>query len=517
MTGERLARLRKRQKSRRSSFLVLVVVLLAAATAVGAYRLGVFEGDGDPQAAAEPKGGEKPKTPKPEQVDEIAVAQPINTGIEGLTTFRGNATRTYYGEGPVPEDPEVLWRYPESGGMCSESSDQEGTRTWCGTGWTGQPNVVETENGELQVRFGAYDRAVHVLEGETGRELYEPFPTGDLIKGTVTSDPDGYPLLYSGSRDNYLRVLALDRGDRPAELWSLSSDSAPDPVWNNDWDGSPLIIDDYLLEGGENSWFYVIKLNRDYGADGRVTVDPQVKLTVPGFDQQLFSDLGDQEVSIENSVAFHDGVAYFANSGGLVQGWDISRVLEGRKNAERVFRFWTGEDTDASIVIDDEGYLYVASELERHNARSAEVGQLMKLDPSDRKDPQVWTISVPGVGGGDGGLWATPAIFGEALIAPTNTGRILAVDRGSGKVRWEMELPPPTWSSPAIVDGVMILGDCAGVLHAYDVSPDPLKKEPRELWSVELGGCIESTPAVWRGQIYVGTRAGAMFGIGDRG
>ena len=513
--GERLSRLRARQKSRRASFVVVMALLVSAAAAVGAYRLGVFE-DVERATPDEGRDGRRPRADRGGRPEAIPVAEPINTGIEGLTTFRGNATRTYYGEGPVPEDPEILWRYPESGGMCSESSDEEGTRTWCGTGWTGQPNVVEVD-GDVQVRFGAYDRAVHVLDGRTGREVYEPFPTGDLIKGTVTSDPDGYPLLYTGSRDNYLRILALDRGDRPVELWSLSSDSAPDPIWNNDWDGSPLIIDDHLLEGGENSWFYVVELNRDYDQEGRVTVRPRVRLTVPGFDHQLFSDLGDQEVSIENSVAFHEGVAYFANSGGLVQGWDVSRVLEGSRKAKRVFRFWTGEDTDASVVVDEEGYLYVASELERFNARSSEVGQLLKLDPSERKDPVIWDIPIPGQGGGYGGIWATPALYGDAVFAPTNTGRILAVDRDNGRIRWELELPPPTWSSPAVVDGVMIVGDCSGVLHAYDVAPEPLKGKPRELWSVELGGCIESTPAVWRGTIYVGTRGGAMFAIGDRG
>src|SRR5688500_7784452 len=38
--------------------------------------------------------------------------EPINTSFEGLTTFRGNATRTYYGEGPVPLDPMIGWRVP---------------------------------------------------------------------------------------------------------------------------------------------------------------------------------------------------------------------------------------------------------------------------------------------------------------------------------------------------------------------------------------------------------------------
>lgn len=492
----------------------MVGVAAASVAGLGAYRFGLFDQDppaGEPRAAGEPN----PPLPSPTEPDS-PLPSPINTGIEGLTTFRGNATRTYYGEGPVPRRPEILWRFPASGGMCSESSDEEGSRTWCGTGWTGQPNVVEPEEGPAEVRFGAYDRAVHIVEATTGEPLYESFVTGDLIKGTVTSDPDGYPLLYVGSRDNYLRVLALDRGNRPVELWSLSSDTAPNPVWNNDWDGSPLVVDDYLLEGGENSWFYLVKLNRDYDAGGKVRVDPRVVLTVPGFDDQLFADLGDQEVSIESSVALHEGVAYFANSGGLVQGWDVSKVLEeGKRKARRVFRFWTGEDTDATVVIDDQGFLYVASELERMGARSQEVGQLLKLDPGERRDPVVWDIPIPGEGGGDGGIWATPALHGEALFVTTNTGRLLAVDRERGKIAWEIELPPPTWSSPVVVDDVLIVGDCGGELHAYDLPADPLDGPPKERWAVELGGCIESTAAVWRGMVYVGTRAGAVYGIGD--
>ena len=30
-----------------------------------------------------------------------------------------------------------------------------------------------------------------------------------------------------------------------------------------------------------------------------------------------------------------------------------------------------------------------------------------------------------------------------------------------------------------------------------------------------LGGCVESTPAVWHGWMYVGTRAGQIYGIAD--
>ena len=108
-------------------------------------------------------------------------------------------------------------------------------------------------------------------------------------------------------------------------LWQVDADtSVPKVVWNNDWDGAPLVVGDYLLEGGENSWFYVIKLNRGYDRTGKVRVRPKIVLRVPSWDGRLLASTRDRAFSIENSVAFHRGIAYFANSAGLVQGWDLA-------------------------------------------------------------------------------------------------------------------------------------------------------------------------------------------------
>jgi hypothetical protein len=246
-------------------------------------------------------------------------------------------------------------------------------------------------------------------------------------------------------------------------------------------------------------------------------VDPKVVLTVPGYDDALLSAIGDGDVSIENSVAFRDGVAYFANSGGLVQGWDISRVLAGGRKARRVFRFWTGDDTDASVVIDEDGFLYVASELERHDARSAQIGQLMKLDPTKEGDEAlVWSFPIAETGiEGSGGAWATPALYGDMVYVATNHGDLIGLDRGTGSERWRIHLAGPTWSSPVPVDDVLLQGDCGGTLHAFDISKP--HREPPELWALSLGSCIESTPTVLEGMIWVGTRGGAVYAIGDRG
>ena len=66
-----------------------------------------------------------------------------------------------------------------------------------------------------------------------------------------------------------------------------------------------------------------------------------------------------------------------------------------------------------------------------------------------------------------------------------------------------------------IIDDVLIQGDCNGVLHGYDGSDTSVA--PQELWTVTLEGCIESTPAVWKGRIFVGTRAGRFYAMGDPG
>jgi len=466
-------------------------------------------GDGDPTVAVETTTTEAPLPPFDGWVNPASSGRPYSDEVEGLLTFRGSPTRSWYGTGPMPKDPQILWSYPgESGGLCGTSIDGSGAQTWCGTGWTGQPSVWERDDGTW-LAFGAYDYGVHFLDPVTGEDRIPPFETGDIIKGSVSIDPDGYPILYTGSRDNEYRALSF-QGEEPVELWRFNAEAVSPTLWNDDWDGSGLVVDDYLFEGGENSQFHIWKLNRGYDADGTVTVDPELVFNTPGWDQELLSYITDNQVSIENSVAISGNTVYFSNSGGLVQGWDISGLKQG-VTPTRNFRFWTGDDTDASIVIDDEGFLYVASEYERGNARSTEVGQIMKLDPTKPDDPLVW--SVKDQGGGKTGVWGTPAIWKDMVYADTNGGRVLGIDRATGEIVWEKKLPGPTWQSPVVVDDVLVQGDCEGVLRGYDVSDT--RVDPPELWSVQLEGCIESTPAVWKGRLFVGARGGRFYAIGD--
>ncbi|WP_420638774.1 PQQ-binding-like beta-propeller repeat protein [Candidatus Poriferisocius sp.] len=448
-------------------------------------------------------------TPYPGWVDPASEGKPHGS-VPGLLTFRGNPTRTFYGTGPVPQSPEVLWRFtgsPERD-LCSLTSWAGGTTLWCGSGWTGQPAVVEWDE-RTWVVVGTFAPAVHFLDAATGEPLLGEFLVGDLIKGSVTVDPDGYPLAYFGSRDDYFRIIAFDR-DQPEELWSLHAYDVAPVLWNNDWDGAALVLDDYLFQGGENSHLHIVKLNRGYGPDGRVTVDPELVFTAPGWDEELLSVLGDNNVSIETGITVVGDTLYFANSGGLVQGWDIAGLADGR-DPERVFRYWAGDDVDATVVADAAGHLYVGVEYERGTARSQAQGQVLRLDPS-ADDPLVWGADLRNAA--VDGVWATPALTDEMVYVPTNAGFLYGLRRDTGEVVWSKRLAGPVWSSPVVIDGVLIQGDCAGVIRAYDVSLPWV--DPPELWRVTLDGCVESTPAVWNGVIYVGARDGGFYAIGDR-
>jgi outer membrane protein assembly factor BamB len=443
-----------------------------------------------------------------------------DASFDGVWTFRGNRSRSFMGEGPVPSDPVVRWRVPAGGApLCSMSAagrDPDDLKEWCGTGWTGQPNVVPTDRG-LEVREGAYDGAYHFVDVGSGAALLPPLQTGDLAKGSATTDPDGFPLYYAGSRDNRFRIVATDRAE-PTVLWELDAiSSVPEVLWNDDWDGAALVVDDHLLIGGENGWFYVVRLHRGYDTRGQVTVDPEILATVRGWDPEVLDAVGDEDNSIESSVAYRDGVAYLANSAGLVQGWDVSGVMAGDGEPERVFRYWTGDDTDATVVIDDDGMLYVASEFQRFLDRSREVGQLLKLDPRRPDDPLVWSVAASEVGfDGAGGSWSTPALDGERVYFATAAGRVLAVDRETGEVAWQLQVGSPSIASPVVVDRTLILGDCTGRLSAWDLGAADPGDPPPLRWTVDLGDCIESTPAVWHGWLFLGTREGYVYGLADR-
>ena len=540
---DRRSRQRRRTRSLRVGAMIAVVAILAVVVLFSVFHHGQMTTAGSITTAPPTSSTTSSSTTSTTQANDstntttgpgdIRVAGsfygPINTVFPGLTMFRGNGSRTYYGQGPVPQNPKVIWRFGPMSGISDAGpmSKPGGKKTWTGTGWTGEPVVAEF-GGKTWVIFGAYDHKIHFLDAVTGKRLLPDFTGGDLFKGSVTLDPDGYPLVYMGNRDNNWRVIAIDR-DKPTELWHMNAYDTKPVMWNDDWDGNVVVRNDYAFVPGENGHFFIVKLNRAKDATGKVTVDPKIVLDFPGWTAQELKDIGDKEVSIENSPALVGDRLYFSNSGGLIHGLDVSATLKQLSPGEsppqgpaafpEVFSYWDGDDTDSSIVVDEQGYLYVGVEYQRDLPRAKQVGQVIKLDPRKNKtgdDPLVWSVDVTRkADDGLSGIWATVALYKDMVYVPTHPGSLLGIDSATGTLVWKKAFSPHAWGSPVVVDHTLIVGDTYGTLHAYDVTDT--RVNPPQIWTYKLksGGAIESTPAVWKGRIYVGSRDGYFYCFGD--
>ncbi len=162
---------------------VVVVVGIGAVLGIAAFLILDPGGDKDESTAVAavtttnpPKGDGKVPPPEPVPAATTTSAVPLTTTttlpvrdsdtipgwtvgepwgtVNGLTMFRGNPTRTFYGTGPLSSLPSEVWRYPDAQ-MCSSSSAGGVSKIWCGMGWTGQPVVYKREDGRTELIFGA--------------------------------------------------------------------------------------------------------------------------------------------------------------------------------------------------------------------------------------------------------------------------------------------------------------------------------------------------------------------------
>ena len=169
------------------------------------------------------------------------------------------------------------------------------------------------------------------------------------------------------------------------------------------------MVDDVLIEGGENGWLYIVPMHRGYDPRGLVTVVArQTDRACRAFDNELLAAVAQPgginadgldtryDVSIENSVAYRDGVVYVANSGGLITGWDISDVLHGGAQRAPGVPVLDGR---RHRRVDRDRRRGLPVRRERVPAVRRDVAAARPADearPSKRDDPVVW--SVPALG-----------------------------------------------------------------------------------------------------------------------
>lgn len=440
---------------------------------------------------------------------------PINEGFEGVVCFRGNSQRNHYGVGPIPTgDLRVIWR-------ASIGSNPDGH--WNGVGWTGQPLIVDWPDDvrkymnflkpggpRMEVIQGALDGQVHFFDADTGAISRKPLPmpARNPIKGTVSIDPRGYPLLYVGTglkkAHGGFHIYSLI--DFQELLWINSADPSAPRDWGG-WDSNSIVLDDTLYAPAENGYFCSGKLNTTWDPkSGKISIAPnlrKIRLTSEG---------------VENSLSVYGEYGYCADNGGHLFRINLSDPSQFSKILD------LGDDTDSSISFDEDTSFYVGIERDK---RKSGPGIVYKIDAKTGKVLWKWSFAASSMYGGagqnpiNGGILSSAAIWPEGNLVfystshdPTiGSGRIVALNRKTGLPVWTKRLRSYSWSSPIVDNGVLVTCDAAGSLYVLDAKSGANLMSGRD--HIDLGANVEGSPIVWKGRIYVGVRGGATVCIGN--
>lgn len=559
----------RRRTAQRSWGKWLAAVLLVVAVVAA----GVFVGLRVAAPALDPLPLIRPISALPSVLPTVTIELPQPPGtdptVDGIkiASFLGNERRRFYGVGPVPEKLEVIWKMSigggTTGGTGKKSTEPSGTPAakagivkWYGTGWTGQPALVR-EKGKLYLLVGGFDHNLVKIDAATGKELWSyEFP--DVIKGspTVFEDPDapGDPSRYVvmvGSRRGFpasitapnlapYRAVSYATGE---ELWRLPVPHTKS--YSRDADGSGFVV-------GGMAWVGVESGNM-YKLDPFSTVEWKGFRTPKIVSEALL--LGDKRASshggnlvLEASPVLLGERVYAASGSGHVYGMN--------KDTLRVeWDYFTGSDMDGTPVATSDGFLF--AEIEKQYIKGH--GGLVKLDPRKAaKDALVWFFPTGDKAFADwqGGIIGSSSVNDEynadgsrpALVSCTAIdGNLyvlsqdnLAEERVAGP-NLEKGLPTPkvvfkenvggAISTPIMVDDYVIAAGYGNAVNVYKLTYTPgtdgpgvaLKTRKGEMVSVSVkrvarftgGGSYESTPIVWQGRIYIGSRDGYLYCLGD--
>ncbi len=446
--------------------------------------------------------------------------------VEGISTFRGNNYRdsAFYGELAVTEEKlDKVW---------TRVIGQ--TDNWTGIGWNGQPSIIKwsdetrthmnlydelkTKENFTEVIYGGLDRTIHFYDLETGKPSRPVIKVPSSIKGSVTIDPRGYPLLYVGQGINTVNGKYVKMGyhifsliDGKELLFINGRDAFAYLGWGA-FDGNPLIDakSDTMILPGENSLIYVVKLNTNYDkTTGSITLSPEIT--------RLRTTTYSKAGGIENSIAIYNHYAYYMNNNGIIQCIDLN-------NLSLVWNYNMGDDCDATLGLEEENnkiMLYAGSEVDRQRKNGPAYAR--KIDGFTGKIIWEYACNCIYDANVNGGLLSSPiigknsisniVIFNFSKVTTSLNGKMVALDKEKGTVIWEKDMPYYSWSSPVAVystTGKAYIVFCNAVGQVLLI--DALTGET--LYTLNTGGGnIEGSPAVFNNKIVIGTRGKRIYCI----
>lgn len=466
--------------------------------------------------------------------DSISFGKPEDYfALPGIATFRGNNFRNSAAYGTAVVTEKTITK--------AWSSNIGSLNGWPGSGWTGQPLMVQwdaetrqimnlyadkkAKDSLVEVIYATLDGYIHFYDLDDGSNTRQSIYVGMNFKGAGSLDPRGYPIMYVGSGDYIgskvprMYFISLIDG---SILYERSGNDAFTlrPDWTA-FDSSPLVDaeTDTLIWPGENGILYTIKLNTTYDKTaGTLKLAPEELVKTRYYTGR--SGIDDYWIGYEPSAVIVDRYLYISENGGMFFCIDLNTM-------SLVWAQDTRDDSNSTPVFEwnglDGGYIYTAPSL--HWTASTGTGYICIYKLDAKTGEIVWEqkFSCETISGVSGGVQSSPLLGKpgtelEGLILYTiarcpNTwdGKLVALDTKTGRIVWEKYMDNYTWSSPVAVydkDGkaYIFMCDSAGILRMMDHTGKTLSY-------LELGSNVEASPAIYENTLVVGTRGQKIYGI----
>ncbi len=474
-----------------------------------------------------------------------------------VASFLGGLRRDFSGL-DAPKRLGLLWYTRIGSGWTSGKLPKDPPSEWAGIGWTGQPAVVR-EGGKTYLLVGGYDHRLHKIDAESGDAVWEA-RFDDIVKSspTIIEDPDPAGeddrfLVLAGSRRGYpldlddpdvapYRAFSLRTGK---ELWRLPVPQTR--CYSRDCDASGLFYDGKLYIGVESGWFYKLDPFRAeaWGKHRLPVIEAERLLLGTTEDRRRHR----RNLVLEASPVLVGQTIFVSSGAGHVYGLRPSDL-------EVVWDYRTGSDLDGTPVPTADQKLLVTVEkqyIEGH-------GGVLSLDPSrPPEDAVFWflptgdrelsewkggvlgSVAVNDSSNRDGSqpaLGAVVAVDGYLYVFSQDT---LARERVKGP-NLEKRLRTPVvvaklWmgggiTTPAFVGDRIVVAGYDEIVHLYRLTYEEaaegdagaLPSADGRWWTVSLretasftgGGAYEASPVVWDGRVYIGSRDGNLYCLGER-
>ena len=459
------------------------------------------------------------------------------TEMKGIVTFRGNNFRNtaQYGIAEVKNRTfGSFWRMATSG-----LGDSSGNY-WGGSGWTGQPLIVEwpaetkqvmnmfdwakEKDGLVEVIYATLGGYVYFFDLDTGERTRDPLYLGYSFKGAGALDPRGYPLMYVGGGvvnpyGSSPRIMVVSLIDGEVLYTTGNSDSfAPRGEWSA-FDSSALVDaeTDQLIYPGENGVIYIIKLNTKYNeSTGKISVNPvETKFTFTSSTADKYY------YGMEDSSIIWRGHLMIADNGG-------DFICLNLNSLEIEWCFDCLDDTNCTGVleVDETGHPYVYLSTSFHLGwRSWSTADIPVWKIDAVTGEEVWSRSYEcrsesGVSGGVQGSISlgTGSLEGIVYVAMARepegyNGQLLALDAQTGEELWSYTSDSYSWSTPTCFydsegRGYVLYTSCIqGKLYMLDGLTGEL------LDTFPFSCTTEASPVVYNNTIVLGTRNEEVYGI----